>query len=78
LIPQASPGGEQLVRIDIAEPPEEVLLGLVFRRSVDGDATAVERRIRVVAALERRLALLDRASFRVPFAHPGSLLLEGR
>ena len=56
-----------------------MLLGIVVGRALDGDATEVDRRVGIVAALERRLTLLDRASFRVPFPHPGSVLpVEGR
>ncbi len=46
-----------------------MLLGIVVGRAVDRDATGVERRVKIVAALERSLTLFDRAPFRISFAH---------
>src|SRR3954468_11259816 len=48
-------------------------LRLVLRRTEHGSASRVERRVQIVAALERRAPFLDRGSLRVPFAHPASL-----
>ena len=43
--------------------------GLGLGRAVDGGASGVQLREQIVAALERSETFLDRAPFRVPFAH---------
>src|SRR5215213_383768 len=48
-------------------------LRLVLGRAEDRGAPALERRVRIVAALERGQPFLHRGSLRVPFAHPVSL-----
>jgi hypothetical protein len=64
-------GCEERVWIDVVEPTDEVLLGLVVRRPVDGAATRVELHVEIVAtAFECREALLDGRSFRVALSHP--------
>ena len=70
LQPPRPPGCEERVRIDIVEPTDEVLLGLVVRRAVDGGATRVELHVEIVAtAFECRETLLDGRSFRVALSH---------
>ena len=77
-------GGEQLVGVDLAQPAEEMRLGIVVGGAVDGRPPRVELQVEIVAALERGEPFLDRAPFRVPFAHPGRVLpppfpaIEGR
>ena len=73
-----APGGEQLVRVDLVDPTEEVAFGVVVCRPIDGSAAGVDPGVGIVAALERRLTLLDRRSFGVPFAHPVSMRAAGR
>src|SRR5262249_13956760 len=63
------PGSEELVGVDLVRPADEVALGIILGRAVDGATAGIDRRGHVVAALERRLALLDRGSFAVPFPH---------
>jgi hypothetical protein len=61
---------EQRIRIDVAEPPDEVLLGLDLRGAVDSGAAGVELQVEIVtAALEGGEALLDRRAFRVSLPH---------
>jgi hypothetical protein len=68
-------GCEQGIRIDVAEPPDEVLLGLDLGRPVDSGAAGVELNVEIVtAAIEGGKALLDRRSFRVSLPHERSVL----
>ena len=77
-------GGEQLVGVDLAEPAEEMRLRIVVGGAVDGCPPGVQLQVDIVAPLERGEPFLDRAPFRVPFAHPGRVLpppfpaIEGR
>src|SRR2546423_674540 len=67
-------GREERVRIDVVEPADEMGLRIALGRSVDRCPAGLELPARFVTTLERRQPLLDGAAFRVPFAHPGSLL----
>ena len=51
--------GEEGIGVDVVEPADEVLLGLVVRRAVDRGASLVETQVEVVAALEGSLTFLD-------------------
>src|SRR5262249_49921243 len=69
---------EQLVRVDVLEPADEVLLGLVIRGTVDCAPLARRSAVEVVAALECRLALLARRPLHLPPRHAAMLAGETR
>src|SRR6266516_387359 len=77
--PDGEPPGavrlEQRVRVDLVGPADEVALGLVVRRAVNRAPLPRPFPLQVVAALERRLALLARRSFEVTPGHALSLHL---
>src|SRR5581483_11433071 len=62
-------GREELVGIDLVGPADEVLLRVVVRRAVDRASLPDLLPLQVVAALERRLALLARRPFQVAAGH---------
>ena len=75
--------GEELVRVDVAEPADEVRLGVVLRRAVDRGPSGVHRAAGVVAALEQEhgdLILLMRGIKQVfdplGIMNPGKVLRE--
>ena len=59
---------EERVGIDLAEPSEEVALGVVVGRAEDGVARAPRRQHRLIG-----VALLERRPLRVPLAHIGTV-----
>jgi hypothetical protein len=68
-------GCEQRIRIDVAEPPDEVLFGLDLGGAIDSGAARVELHVEIVtAALECGEALLDGRAFRVSLPHQRSVL----
>jgi hypothetical protein len=68
-------GCEQRIRIDVAEPPDEVLFRLDLGGSIDSGAARVELHVEVVtAALVGGEALLDGRAFRVTLPHQVSVL----
>src|SRR5581483_5421713 len=71
-----APGGaglEELVRVDLAEPTEEVLRRVGLGRAVDGEPLLRARRLAALQALELRLALLARRPLHVPARHHATL-----
>src|SRR5262249_60627146 len=73
LAPQGRARPEELGGVDLVGPAEEGALGLLVGRAVDGGAPGIDSGVRVVAALESGLTLLDRRPFGVPLAHGASM-----
>ena len=73
-MPQAAPEANSSSGSTSPSQPMKWRLGLVVGRAVDGRPPRVELQVQVVATLERCETFLDRAPFRVPFAHPGRVL----
>jgi hypothetical protein len=68
-------GCEQRIRIDVTEPPDEVLFRVDLGGAIDSGAAGVELDVEIVtAALKGGEALLDRRSFRVSLPHDRSVL----
>ena len=53
-------GRKERVDVDLVGPADEVTLGLRVRRAVHGAAAGIDGGRQIIAALERRLPLLDR------------------
>src|SRR5581483_2733434 len=71
-------GGEQLLGVDLVGPADEVLLRVVLGRAVDRAPLARLLPLQMVAALERRFALLARRAFEVSARHVPSLAVDRR
>src|SRR5262249_27281315 len=60
---------EQLVRVHVLEPADEVLLGFLVGGAVNGASLGLRRALPVVAAFERRFALFAGRTLQVSTRH---------